>query len=105
MTENKNKSTASMISFSKGFNPDETLVLMSSRKGMTWKSKDTKKDIVVRSPLLEVVYPPTPAPGRNIEYSMALRVHVGENNSTAAKHQEMFKNFDKSSGVSTAMLS
>jgi hypothetical protein len=89
MTENK--SNASMISFSKGFDPQETLVLKSSRRGMVWKSKKTSNDIVVRSPLLEVMYPPTPAPGRNLEYSMALRVHVGENSSDALKHQEMFK--------------
>jgi len=97
MTDNKsNSSNASMISFSKGFNPKETLVLLSSRKGMVWKSKETKKDIILRSPLLEVVYPPTPAPGRNIEYSMALRVHVGENSSTALKHEQMFKELSES---------
>lgn len=92
MTENNNKSTASMISFSKGFEPEETLELLSSRKGMVWKSKkDKKKDIVLRSPLLEVIFPPTPAPGRNSEYSMALCVHVGENNEAALKSQELFK--------------
>lgn len=89
MTE-QNK-TASMISFSKGFDPKEALVLNSSRRGMVWKSKETNNDVVIRSPLLEVMYPPTPAPGRNLEYSVALKVHIGDNSSTARKHEEMFK--------------
>ena len=86
-----NKSNATMIQFSNGFEPKETLALLSSRKGMVWKNKKTQKDIIFRSPLLEVVYPPTPAPGRNLEYSMALRVHVTEGNENALKHQQMFK--------------
>ena len=80
-----------MISFSTGFNPTETLTLLSSRKGMVWKDKKTNNDIVIRSPLLEVVYAPTPAPGKSVEYSIALRVHVGESKETALKHQQMFK--------------
>jgi hypothetical protein len=86
-----NNVNATMIQFSKGFEPNKTLELLSSRKGMVWKDKKTQKDIIFRSPLLEVVYPPTPAPGRNLEYSMALRVHVTEGNEKALKHQQMFK--------------
>ena len=94
MTDNKNNAT--MISFSAGFNPKEILTLSSSPKGMVWKDKETKNDIIIRSPLLEVVYSPTPAPGKTAEYSMALRVHVGENKETSLKHQQMFKELSES---------
>lgn len=85
------KSNATMIQFSNGFEPKETLALLSSRKGMVWKEQKTQKDIVFRSPLLEVVYPPTSAPGGKLEYSMALKVHVTEGNENSLKHQQMFK--------------
>ena len=94
MTDNTSNPT--LISFSSGFNPEETLTLLSSRKGMVWKDKKTKNDVVIRSPLLEVVYSPTPAPGKSVEYSMALRVHVGDNKETALKHQQMFKELSES---------
>ena len=79
-----------MIQFSKGFDPKETLTLLSSSKGMTWKSKETKQDIVFRSPILELVYPPTPAPGRNVEYSMCLRVHTS-GDEKSLKQEQLFK--------------
>jgi hypothetical protein len=85
------KLSVSQIAFSEGFNPKEVLELKSAQKGMVWKKKGTNNDIICRSPLLEVVYPPTPAPGRSNEFSMALRVHFGKNPSVAEKHQEMFK--------------
>lgn len=78
-----------MKSFSKGFNPEDTLTLVSARQGMTWKDMETGNNVVFRSPLIEVVRSPTPAPGKGNEYSMALRVHEGSK--ASLKHKNMFQ--------------
>ena len=94
MSVQKNK--ANTVSFSKDFNPNEILNLTSHNSKMLWKNKKTKKDIVFRSPLLEVVYAPTRSPGASVKYSMALKVHIGENEETDLKNQEMFKALSES---------
>jgi len=62
------------------FNPETALAMKQTRSGMLWTDPSSGKAVVFRSPLLEVVYPPQPAPGKSQALSMSLRVHVSDKN-------------------------
>ena len=89
------KNSAIMIHFTNGFEPRKILSLKSIGNEIKWRDNNNNV-IVFRSPLLEVVYPPTLAPGKTNEYSMALKVHVTEGNENSLKHQQMLKELSES---------
>ncbi len=80
-----------IINFKKGFNPKEILDLSQEKKKLKWVEKGTKKEIYVRSPLMQVVFPPTPVKGRASEYSMSLRVYIGDKKEKCLEKKQMFK--------------
>lgn len=76
-----NNSNVQHVSMSASeFNSKEALEMKQSRSGMIWTDKESGKPVILRTPLLEVVYPPQVAPGKAPAYSMSLAVHISDKN-------------------------